>query len=69
MPVTSPAFYPSFSFLMAKMAELDAEIRRLFNPGQLFPPTREDYDAAAALITCIRKYREVAVHPDQTSIL
>ena len=54
---------------MAKMAELDAEIRQLFNPGQLFPPTPEDYDAAAALITCIRKYREVAVHPDQTSIL
>ena len=54
---------------MAKMAELNAELRELLAIDQLFPPSQEDYGTALSLLLQSRKQRLTKVHPDQLPIL
>lgn len=55
--------------IMSKMSELDAQLRELFCPDQLFPPRPEDYDAALALVCAIRRVKEPKVLPEQKTML
>lgn len=54
---------------MSKMSELNADIRDLLCPDQLFPPTREDEYAALRMLCSFRKYKEIKPLPEQDSML
>lgn len=54
---------------MSKMSELDSELRELLSPDQLFPPQREEYDAALGLLLAARKSKASKVLPEQVSML